>query len=144
MKTSSLARFPVVFNYNQILVYDASVPTPRCVWTDTHCNQGFARRESTVCFDMILQYGEADVTVHLGPYIENSGYHRVIAVPFFSPTGRIIVQAILETYVARVLFLPKGYYKLYAAQRVSGGENEDHELLDFFFDKLDKPATHSD
>jgi hypothetical protein len=143
MSISKLGSFKVDLNYNQLLVYDVSVEVPECSWTEAHCDQGFARRESTVCFDTILQYGDAEVTIYEGPYSDNALYQRAVAVPFFSPTGRVIVQSVLEIYVAKVVFLPKGYYRLYAAQWLADDGDEDRQSIDLFFEALPAPAAQS-
>src|SRR5437870_5008439 len=116
MKTSILGRFRFKFDYNQFLVYDVSVQVPECTWTEEHCNQGFARRDSTACVGTILQYGQAEATAFFGPYTEQKLYSRVIALPFFSSTGRIIVQGLTEIYLAHILFCDPGHYKLIIAQ----------------------------
>src|SRR5437016_2369137 len=115
MKTSTLGRFRLDFDYNQILVYDVSVAVPECTWTEEHCNQGFARRESVACLGTILQYGQADAVVFHGPFVEQETYERVIALPFYVPTGRVIIQGMMEVYLAHVLFCGQGQYKLYVA-----------------------------
>jgi hypothetical protein len=66
------------FSYSQFLVYDASVRLPGCDWTDEHSAQGFARRESTVNFSTLLEFGLADVAVIHGAYRPTEEYERVI------------------------------------------------------------------
>jgi hypothetical protein len=74
------------------MVYDKTEPAPGCIWTDTHVSQGFARRESTVGFGTILEFGDAELRVQLGQYSANKDHERVIAVPFYSPSGEVVVQ----------------------------------------------------
>ncbi|MGH9856127.1 MAG: competence protein ComJ, partial [Blastocatellia bacterium] len=114
-----------------------------CDWTDVHVKQGFARRPSTVSFSTILGFGTGSVKVYLGPYRERESYERVIAVPFFSPSGRVVVEG-PEEYPAPLdqrLILQPGHYKLFAAQQVV---DEDKELIDLYFHRLDEPAENSE
>lgn len=143
MKTGILGQLSIAFDYNQFLVYDISVESPECEWTEKHCSQGFARRQSTVCVGTILQYGQARIAVVLGPFVEKQGYERVIAVPFFSPTGKIIIGGLMEIYIAHVVFCPRGHYKLYVAQSVSDG-SDDVEDIDVFFSPQEVPCQRSE
>ncbi len=83
--------FKLPFSYGQFMVYDDSVTLPGCVWQDHHVRQGFARRESVVCFGTILDFGKANVHVWLLPFTKRNEHQRVIAVPFFSPQGKVFV-----------------------------------------------------
>jgi Competence protein J (ComJ) len=143
MKTSILGRFGFKFDYNQFLVYDASVDAPECTWTREHCNQGFARRGSVACMGTILQYGQAEATAFYGPYLAQDGHERVIALPFYSPTGRIVVRGMMEIYLAHILFCGGGHYKLYVAQWIADEEDE-REGVDLFFHRQEKPVTKSE
>jgi hypothetical protein len=143
MKTSTLGRFHFEFDYYQFLVYDVSVQVPECEWTKEHCDQGFARRESVACVGTILQYGEADAAAFFGPYLGQESYQRVIAMPFYSPTGRIIVQGMMEMYLAHVLFSEEGHYKLYVAQWIAD-EPADREGVHLFFHHQEKPEKKSE
>src|SRR5262249_32913980 len=104
MKTSALGRFSFNFDYNQFLVYDVSVESPECKWTEAHVNQGFARRESVACVGTLMQYGQGDAVAFFGPYQEQDNYTRVISLPFHAPTGRVIIQGMMEIYLAHILF----------------------------------------
>ena len=55
------------FSYSQFMVYDRE-HIPGCIWTDGHVAQGFARKESVVCFGTLLEYGHADVSATVGAY----------------------------------------------------------------------------
>lgn len=143
MKTSTLGRFRFNFDYTQFLVYDVSVQVPQCEWTEGHCNQGFARRESTACIGTVLQGGEADVTAFFGPFVGKENYQRIIALPFYSPEGKIIVKGLLDLYLAHVLFCRRGNYKLYVAQWIAD-EEHDREGIHLFFHPQEKPITKSD
>ena len=48
------------------MVFDESEQLPGCACTVKHSDQGFARRESTVNFATLLEYGLADLNF-LGP-----------------------------------------------------------------------------
>ncbi len=138
-----LTEFNMYFSYSQIMVSDETIKSPGCDWTDDHFNQGFARRLSTVSFRTILEFGTGSVKVHLSQYIETEGYERVIAVPFSSPSGRVVIEG-PEEYpvpVDRILILQPGHYKLVAAQKLV---DEDAELIDLYFHRLDEPAKNSE
>ena len=119
------------FSYSQFMVYDMAVNLPGCAWTNEHSAQGFARRESTVNFDMPLEFGHADVTIQDDFYGKRDGYDRVIAVPFLVTSGRVAVSGPEETNVERSFAIPPGNYRLIAAQRVT---SDDEEIVDLFFE----------
>ena len=128
------------FSYGQFFVYDKSVHMPACDWTDAHSDQGFARRRCTVAFGTLLEFGDADIKIHRGPYQHRGRYERVIAVPFLVASGRVNVDGPEETDLERGFELPLGNYRLVAAQRVTG---DDEEAIDLFFELLTKPLERS-
>ena len=132
---------PLYFSYSQFMVYDQAVQAPGCRWTERHTRQGFARRESAVCFSTLLEFGRADVTCSLCRFQSAEDYERVIAVPFLTTTGKVLVEGPEELNVTRVIELEKGNYRLVAAQRVTGDKTE---RLDLFFEKLEGPSRKSD
>src|SRR6185295_10740927 len=95
IKPSSLPR--LYFSYNQFMVYDQSVQLPGCDWTDDHFAQGFARRESVVNFNALLEFGYADVEISFEPYQPKQEDERVIAVPFHVMSGKVVVEGPEET-----------------------------------------------
>jgi hypothetical protein len=133
--------FPnLYFSYSQFMVYDQSVALPGCDWSEKHSAQGFARCESTVNFNTILDFGHAEVTIIVGPFQSNGEYERVIGVPFLVTSGTIIVDGPEEMEVERTFSLPSSNYWLVAAQRVLG---EDQEKIDLFFEQVNKPVKCS-
>jgi competence protein J (ComJ) len=130
------------FSCGQFFVYDKSVGMPACDWTDTHSDQGFARRKGTAAFGTLLEFGEADVTVHREPYQQQEGYERVIAVPLLVSSGTVNVDGPEENEydVERGFDLPPGNYRLVAAQRVTG---DDEETIDLFFELLPRALERS-
>lgn len=122
------------------MIYDESVRNPGCAWTDTHSAQGFARRESTVNFNTPLEFGYADVTASHGTYQPHEEYVRAVAVPFLVTSGSVVVDGPEETNVQRRVELPPGNYRLVAAQRVLGDEEE---AVDLFFEPLGKALERS-
>ncbi len=127
------------FSYNQFLVYDSSVSSPGCIWTDTHVGQGFARRESVVCFSTILEFGNARLSVCLGPYSKSTNHERVISTPFNAPTGKVLIEGPEESNTNRHIELEPGCYKVTAAQKVVRGDEE----IELYFEKVIKPEEHS-
>lgn len=129
------------FSYSQFMVYDQSVRLPGLAWTDEHSAQGFARRESVINFNTPLEFGYADVGVSQNAYQpREEEYGRVIAVPFLVTSGKVIVEGPEETKPERNIALPPGNYRLVAAQRVTGDEEE---VIDLFFEPLTKPLERS-
>src|ERR1051325_3159 len=96
----------IYFSYHQFFIFDKSVRLPGCDWTDDHFAQGFARRESNVCFASILEYGHADVSITLGRYERRDDYQRVIAVPFLVKAGEIRIIGPEEVNVNRKIAIP--------------------------------------
>ena len=132
---------PLYFSYNQFMVFDASVSLPGCAWEELHSAQGFARRESTVCFNSLLEFGHANVTVIHGPYEAKESYERVIAVPFCAKTSTVIVEGPEEFKTERMVTLEPGNYRLVAAQQVI---DEDNEVIDLFFEPLEESLNRSE
>ena len=93
-----------------------------------------------VYFVTLLEFGNADVVYELGPFVPDESYERVIAVPFTVVTGKVIVDGPDENNVQRLVELPNGNYRLVAAQRTTGDEEE---VIDLFFEKLDEPLRQS-
>jgi len=128
------------FSYSQFMVYDKDVALPGCDWTDEHSDQGFARRESTVNFGTILEFGYADVAVSRGRYEYREEYERIIAVPFFVSSGEVIVDGPDEMESGRIIALPPGHYRLVAAQYAT---SDDEEAIDLFFEPVAEPLERS-
>src|SRR5262249_18236263 len=75
-------------------------------------------------------------------------YQGVLSVPFFTPTGRVIIQGLMEFYLGRVIFLQPHHYHLIATQRlvgdISDDEAEDLEIIELYFAGMgNNPATCS-
>ena len=140
MNTTTALSSKLYFSYSQFMVYDQSERLPGCDWTDEHSAQGFARRESTVCFGTPLEFGHAEVTVITVPFESRRDYERVIAVPFFCSSGKITIEGPEEMDVERSFELPRGNYRLIAAQMVVSDEEE---LIDLFFESVPEPLKQS-
>lgn len=121
------------------MVYDKDIELPGCDWTEEHAAQGFARRESAVNFNTLLDFGYADATVSIGAYEPQPEHERAVSVPFLVTSGEVLVEGPEEFDVARSVALPPGNYRLIAAQYVSGEE----EVIDLFFEPLHKSAEQS-
>ena len=64
---NSLVVLDLQFSYSQFFVYDAGLKNPACEWTEAHSRQGFARRDGVTAVGTILEFGQAKVTLTLGP-----------------------------------------------------------------------------
>jgi hypothetical protein len=98
------------------------------------CTAGVDRKLQT-----LLEFGEADVVVD-SAYQERDEYERVVAVPFLVTSGNVIVEGPEEIKSKRKLKLRPGNYRLTAAQRVTG---EEEEAIGLFFESLSKPLERS-
>jgi len=148
MNPPLLAETQVSFSHWQVLIYDSAVANPCLEWTEGHSGQGFARKESALCLGTLLQAGDAVVRVYSGQYTWREGYQRVLSVPFFTPTGRVIIHGLMEFYLGRVIFLQPQHYLLIAAQRlvgdISDDEADDLETIELYFAGMgNNPATCS-
>lgn len=128
------------FSYNQFMVYDSTVSTPGCAWTEEHSAQGFARRDSSVCFNSILECGSAVVTAIIGSYQPDEEYERVIAVPFVVESSKVLIEGPEEFDSGRVIALEPGNYRLVVAQCVI---DDDCERIDLFFERSEEPLQRS-
>jgi hypothetical protein len=93
--------------------------------------------------------GQALLKAYWGAYHPNGSHQRIVAVPFHSPTGRVILQGLLvEMYCARVLFVRPGHYRLIVAQYFTGDitddEAEHREVVELFFEPVKTPLAKSE
>lgn len=143
MKTNIIYLNPdLFFSYSQFYIYDETVQMPACDWTEAHSAQGFARREGTVAFGTLLEFGTSKVIVKIGAYQPCDRYQRVIAVPFTVVAGKVIVDGPEESENGRerIFSLSPGNYRLVVAQSVLSDEEEAIEL---FFESLAHPLERS-
>jgi len=141
LSDSGIFSTKIYFAYSQFQVFDKAT-LPGHHWTQGHFDQGFARTERNVSFGTPLEFGHGAVVVHRGPYEARDDHTRVIEVPFEVWTGEVVVGGPEEFPVKpeRVFQLPKGHYRLVAAQTVA---DEDQENIDLYFEKLTEPLTKS-
>src|ERR1700730_11814975 len=111
MMTEATSRSMLYFSYNGFVVFDKDVELPGCDWSDDHVAQGFARRESTVCFGTLLEFGLAEVSVTLDGYAPRGDYERVIAVPFLVTSGTVVIEGPEEMDTGRHVVVPPGNYR---------------------------------
>lgn len=69
------------FSYNQFIVFDGSEKIPGSLWDDDHVRQGFVRREFSIFFSTLSDFGDAVIRVFIGSLDNFSCYERVISVP---------------------------------------------------------------
>ena len=115
MRTEKLIETQIYFAYYQFMVFDEDIRLPASVPTDVHFNQGFARRESTVTYRTLIQFGLADLTVGRGPYVPRQPYIRVISVPFLVTSGNVLVEGPEENGNGCLIRIPPAHYRLTAA-----------------------------
>ena len=122
------------------MVYDQSEGMPGCAWTEGHTAQGFARRPSAVCFGTLLEFGHAQVSVVWGAYDPQVEYDRVIVVPFRCVSDKVVVEGPDEQGLDRAIDVPRGDYRLAAAQQVL---SEQRERIDLYFERVSSPIECS-
>jgi hypothetical protein len=141
LSDSAILSTRIAFGYSQFLVFDKAAPAGH-QWSQGHYDQGFARTARSVSFGTPLEFGHGAVLVHLGPYEGRDEHTRVVEVPFEVSSGEVAVGGPEEFPVKpeRVLQLPKGHYRLVAAQAVT---DENEEKIDLYFEKLTEPLPKS-
>lgn len=141
LSDSAIFSARIYFAYSQFQVFDKA-GLPGHHWTQAHFDQGFARTERSVSFGTPLEFGHGAVLVYLGPYEGREEHVRVIEVPFEVSSGEVVVGGPEEFPVNpdRVFQLPKGHYRLVAAQAVT---DEDQEDIHLYIEKLEEPLTKS-
>jgi hypothetical protein len=93
-----------------------------------------------VSFGTLLEFGHGDVAVHLGPYKGKDDHERVIEVPIEVSSGEVVVGGPEEYPNKHIVKVPKGHYRLVAAQTVTG---DDREAIDLYFERLTEPLGKS-
>ena len=130
----------VYVSYGQIMVFDASVKLPGCLWTPEHGRQGFVRRDQTASFRTIVEYGHTPVHVHLEPFVSSPEHVCAIEVPLRVTSGAVAIGGPEEIERKNLVALPAGSYRVTCAQ--SGTESEG-ETVEIYLEKLERPLTHS-
>lgn len=138
--THILHRGRLYFSYSQFHVFDESVKLSGCDWSDAHYRQGFARRDQTVNFGTPLEFGHADLTVVLGPYVPTPLPDRAIEVPLRVSSGKVLIMGPDEIRGERSVSLPPGEYRAVAAQTVTA---DDQESITLYLEQMDTPLRRS-
>lgn len=140
MKLHTVLQTSIEFAYGQFMVFDMSASGDGVRWTEAHVNQGFARTASFVLCGTMVEYGNADLTVCVAPYLRDPRYQRVIVVPFESTSGHVQIDGPEHNDPDHVIQLPVGHYEMTIAQFVV---TEDHEEISVFFQPRATPLTAS-
>jgi hypothetical protein len=122
------------------MVFDSSVPLPGNDWTDAHFAQGFSRRDSSVNFWTLIQFGYGQVIVFDGAYVNDLTDERVITVPFHCPSGKVLVEG-PEENTTNDLVVESGWNLLTSAQ--SFDHKRQQLRICLFFEKIDYAADRS-
>lgn len=138
-----IASFQIYASYSQFMVFDDSVRLPGLNWTEAHSRQGFIRSESSIGFGIPYEFGKSRVDVFLGapPPLE-AKCDRAFSVPFYAPTGRIVVSGPEEVPpdASQIFEVPLGHYKLTAAIRAVGEQEFD---IGIFLEPTQIPVASS-
>jgi hypothetical protein len=135
-----ISEFQVYFSYNQFMVFDKEVKSPGNDWTDDHVRQGFARRDSSVNFGTLLEFGDAKVQVFKAPYAPDENDERVIAVPFFCSSGEVLIEGPEEDSRDPVRIEP-GHFVLTVAQQVN--QEDERLFIRLYFSSVESQTVHS-
>lgn len=132
------------YSYGQLWVFDREIRTAACEWTEAHVRQGFARKEDSVAFSTLDEFGSAEITVSLGRFAYSEAVVRAIEVPFFVRSERVYVGGPEDVShdAGRILTLARGHYALTASQRFECAD-QDALAIALFFERLDEPRTRS-
>jgi Competence protein J (ComJ) len=116
------------FSYNQFMVYDSGEKLPGSDWKDEHVSQGFARREFSIGFGTLLQFGHASVRVFIGSPAGIEEYERVVSVPLNVKSGDIRIEGPEEYPVERKILVSPGWYQVIVAQIAKSDEVEQIDI----------------
>ncbi|MEP6849365.1 MAG: competence protein ComJ [Acidobacteriota bacterium] len=136
-----ISEFEVEFSYISFSVYDSNVNLPGNESTDDHFNQGFARRDSSVNFRALLEFGLATVHVFDDDYKFEEADERVIKVPFYCPSGKVFVDGPEENEPHTIDIQP-GHYQLTAAQRAN--YDDESLFIRLYLFKVETSSTKSE
>jgi hypothetical protein len=123
------------YSYNHFLIFDVGEPQPGCAWTDRHVAQGFARRESTVGFSTLAEFGLARLRVFLGEAESLQPYERAIAVSFMCSSGTVAIEGPDEDPGGRELPVGVGCFEVLCCQEL----DDDSLTIDLFFRLIPVP-----
>lgn len=136
-----ITQFQLEFSYISFSVYDSDVRLPGNESTDDHFNQGFARRDSSVNFRTLLEFGLATVRIFDDDYIYDETDERVIRVPFDCPSGRVFVEGPEENQPHAIIIEPS-HYQLTAAQQAN--YDDESLFIRLYFFKVETPLVKSE
>lgn len=128
------------FSHSQFFLFDNSLESPACDWTEEHSRQGFARRSSSIAVGTLLEFGSAIVNVEFGAPDSFKDYERVIAVPFEMVSGELSINGPDEYPLRRTYSVPRGSYRVIVAQRVVANDREE---INISLESLTKPLARS-
>jgi hypothetical protein len=111
-------------------------------------HQGFARRDSVLYVSILLDAGFVDMRVFMSTLEDFSGYTRVLALPFSTPTGIVAVEGPEEYPIDRSFRLEPGNYLFVLAQREVPRDPDDLSLerqeLDLFVTRTPELRAYSE
>jgi hypothetical protein len=107
----------VRYSYNQIIVYDSLEKAPGCLWTERHWRQGFARRETTICFSTLNQAGKARLSVVQDAAVI-AEVSRTIRASMQCLSGKACIEGPDEYPIERFVRLSPGNYSITLSQRM--------------------------
>jgi len=130
------AKFEIFVTYSQISIFDPELDEPFNDWKPQHSAQGFSWRPESVSFGTLVDGGEMEVEVYVGPEMElQSTTERAIMVPFrVLKSGLIEVASISDSQVVKI---PSGNYAL-LFETGFDKENDNKLWSKFSFTKREK------
>jgi len=134
---AKLLQDDIDFSYSQVFVSDSS-EFRRCVWSDAHVSQGFARLEMCISFGTIVDWGTGRLTVFSGEPHDYEVYERALAVPLLIVSGNLEIAGPEED--PRIIEMQSGAYIVFFCQNCF----EEHGVdFDVFLLRQQTPVTSS-
>lgn len=132
----AIAKFDIFVTYSQISIFDPELDEPFNDWKPQHSAQGFSWRSESVSFGTLVDGGEMEVEVYIGPERElQSTTERAIMVPYHVlKSGLIEVASISDS---QRLQIPTGNYAL-LFETGFDKENDNKLWIKFSFIKREK------
>jgi hypothetical protein len=127
----------VRYSYNQIMVYDSSEKTPGCLWTHQHWRQGFARRDTTICFSTLNQAGKAHLSI-VNSAGDVPGVLRAIRSSLKCSSGKMRIEGPDEFPVERFVKVIPGVYSVTFSQRL---DDEGELSVYISFDRVERMSA---
>ena len=121
----------IYFSYGFFMVYDSADDNPVFDWTDAHVRQGFARSDTAVCFQSLVEFGDAEVRIFKTGFERQPDHVRAIQVPIRIASGSVGVEGPEDFGEGARLTIEASTYLLAA------GQTKESRRIDLYFQATD-------